>query len=289
MAATLTDVASGARTYLRDFPLFFEVDQGLLNTLTIRLPHPLVSSDTLAVYTTDTAVTPPTTVITDKWTLDERNGLLKMTDPTLLNKRVLISGYHFSWFLDSDLSFHAGQTMAEMSYSSGSELRNYQPAQLEVVMLGTIVHALWSLSMELMLDIDVSTPEGMFIPARQRYTQVLQMLGQFETEYQHKADMLGMGLGSMEVFRLRRVALTTGRYVPVYTDREFDDPRWPQRQWPEIPDVVPHDQEPLYSRYRRATGILPVSTHGDVEEIGHGSYEDLGQGWTSMGTRGDWP
>jgi hypothetical protein len=159
-------------------------------------------------------------------------------------------------------------------------------------MLGTVVRALWSLSMELMLDIDVNTPEGMMIPARQRYTQVLQMLGPFESEFQSKADMLGLGLGALQIFRLRRISMTTGRYVPVYTDREIDDPRWPKRQWPPIPDVVPNDVEPAYARYRRITGVLPVQTQGDaytVEEIGHGSYEDLGQGWTSLGTRGDWP
>jgi hypothetical protein len=294
MASTLTDVASGARTYLRDFPMFFEVDQGLLNTLTVRLPHPLVSASTLGVYTTDTSAATPVTTPTEAWSLDERNGLLKLTDVNLLNKRLLISGYHFSWFLDSDLAFHAGQVMSEMSYSGGAAIGDYAPAQVEVVMLGTIVNALWSLSMELMLDIDVSTPEGMMIPARQRYAQVTQMLGTFETQYHDKANMLGMGLGALQVMQLRRVALTTGRYVPVYTDREFDDPRWPQRQWPAIQDPVPHDQEPAYARYRRITGVLPVFTHGDttpydVEEIGHGSVDDIGQGWTSLGMRGDWP
>lgn len=293
--ATLSDVSSGARTFLRDFPMFFEVDQGPINTLTVRLPHPLVANDTLAVYTTEPAVPPaaPVTTPTTAWALDERNGLLKITDETLLNKRLLIAGYHYSWFLDSDLTFHAGQILSEFTYSGAiSGIRDMAPAQVEVTMLGTVVRALWSLSMELMLDIDVNTPEGMTIPARQRYGQVLQMLGPFEAEFQAKADMLGLGLGALQMLQLRRVALTTGRYVPVYTDREIDDPRWPKRQWPLIADPVPHDVEPAYARYRRITGVLPVSTQGDtadVEEIGRGSYEDMGQGWTSLGTRGDWP
>jgi hypothetical protein len=293
--ASLTDISSGARTFLRDFPMFFEVDQGPINTLTIRLPHPLVSADTLTVYVTTPPVAPatdPTTVVTTAWDLDERNGLVKITDQTLLGKRILISGYHYTWFLDSDLAFHAGMVLSEFTYSGTVTLANMAPAQSEVTMLGTVVRALWSLSMELMLDIDVNTPEGMMIPARQRYAQVLQMLGAFEGEFQGKADMLGLGLGALQVMQLRRVALTTGRYVPVYTAREIDDPRWPDRQWPPIPDPVPNDQEPAYAKYRRVTGVLPVSTQGDVadvEEIGRGSYEDLGQGWTSLGTRGDWP
>ena len=289
--ASVADISAGARTFLRDFPMFFESDQGPLNTLTIRLPHPLVAKDALGVYTTVSAVPPataPTTTITDKWQLDERNGLLKITDAELLNKQVLISGYHYSWFLDSDLTFHANQVLAEFTHSGSVSLNTMTDAQVEVTMLGAVVRALWSLAMELMLDIDVNTPEGKSIPARQRYIQVLQMLQPFEAEFQSKADMLGLGLGALEIFRLRRVSYTTGRYVPVYTDREFDDPRWPQRQFPAIPDVVPHDTVPAYYRYYRGTGVLPVSTHGDVEEIGAG-YEDLGQGWTSLGSRGDWP
>ena len=284
MEATLDSISAGARTYLRDFPLFFEVDQGKLNTLTVRLPHPLVSSDMLGVYTTTTTEIPPitsTTTLTKSWQLDERNGLLKMTDDGLLNKRLLISGYHYSWFLDSDLSFHAGQVMGEMSYGGVHSLSSMQPAHLEVVMLGTIVHALWSLSMELMLDIDVSTPEGMFIPARQRYAQVLQMLGAFEAEYQSKADMLGMGLGAMEVLGLRRVALTTGRYVPVYREREIDDPTRPDRIFPKIPVGVPPSQqdEPLLHEVLGSKSYYVEEIAREGQDFGFG-------GWYPLGTHG---
>ncbi len=303
MSATVSDVTSGARTFLRDFPMYFEVDEGPLNTLTIRLPHPLISAETLSVYTLDPPGPNAVSTLTKAWQLDERNGLLKLTDTALLNKGVIVNGYHFSWFLDSDLAFHASQVLAEFTYSGAvTGLNAMAPAQVEVTMLGTVVRALWSLQMELMLDIDVNSPEGMMIPARQRYAQVMQMLGPLEAEFQSKADMIGLGLGALEVFRLRRVSYTTGRYVPVYRDREYDDPRWPDRLWPPIPWGVPPSQEsePAYAKIREVTGVLPVSTRGDIptveeigrgsyEEIGRGSYEDLGQGWTSLGTRGDWP
>jgi hypothetical protein len=45
-----------------------------------------------------------------------------------------------------------------------------------------------------------------------------------------------MGLSALEQYRLRRVAKMTGRYVPVYIDREFDDPRPPERVYPPIPE-----------------------------------------------------
>ena len=238
---TADDLTSGARTILRDFPLYFEVDVGPLNTLTIRLPHPLIMSTSLQVYLTPApteAVPAPVTVVTDAWQLDDRNGLLKLTEAADLGKRCLVAGYHYTWFSDSDLGFHVSKTINEMTYSGAHTFDNMLPAQYDVIMLGGVIQALWSLAMELSLDIDVSTPEGMFIPARQRYQQVLQMLQNYEQQYHDKAAMLNMGLGALEIFRLRRVAYMTGRFVPVYQDREFDDPTPPDRLYPPIPEGV---------------------------------------------------
>jgi hypothetical protein len=278
--ASLDEIAAGARTMLRDFPLYFEVDNGPLNTLSIRLPHPLISDKTLGVYVMETTTPPPyTPVLTSAWQLDARNGILKMTNTADLGKQVIISGYHYSWFLDSDLAFYAEQVWSEMTYYDDLVLTRLEPAQAEVVQLGVVVHALWSLILELSLDIDVSTPEGMFIPAHQRYQQVLQMMQYYEAQYAEKAGMLNMGLGALTQFKLRRVAYMTGRYVPVYKDREVDDPRPPQRQFPQIP-----------------AGTHAAAASGDVVEqfiageisVAAATGEDLGYngGWRSIGTRG---
>lgn len=232
---TAADMASTARTYLRDYPQYFEVDEGPLNVLTIRLPHPLVQSSSLQVYLTDLSVDPIDTALTDQWELDGRNGLLKITDTSALSKRVLVAGYHFNWFSDEELTFHLSKSVHEMTYQ-GQSLDSFAPVQMDITALGGVVHALWSLAMELALDIDVSTPEGMFIPARQRYSQVVAMAQGFEREFNDKAAMLNMGLFSFDQSRLRRVAKMTGRYVPVYIDREFDDPRPPERVYPPIPE-----------------------------------------------------
>lgn len=53
--ADVVDLTSGARTILRDYPMYFEVDAGPLNVLTVRLPHPLIMSSSLQVYLTTTA------------------------------------------------------------------------------------------------------------------------------------------------------------------------------------------------------------------------------------------
>lgn len=288
MATTMNDFSTGARTFLRDFPLFFEVDQGPLNTLSIRLPHPLINGDTLGVYLTDTSVSPQgPTALTSAWKLDARNGILKLDDVTALGKNIIITGYHYSWFLDSDLAFHADQVWGEMTFYGDLDLGTLQPAQSEVVELGTVVHALWSLAMELSLDIDVSTPEGMMIPAHQRYTQVMQMLQYWEGEYNTKAGLMNMGLGALEQFRLRRVAYLTGRFVPVYRDREIDDPRPPERLYPPIPEGMPPGTSARGDIVEQFTpgAIAPIRTR-TREEIARESW-DLGfGGWVPLGTQG---
>jgi hypothetical protein len=229
---SVAEIASTARTYLRDFPKYFEVEVGPLNVLTIRLPHPLVSPQSMQVFLNDGT----TTVKTTAWELDERNGLLKLTEESALNKRATISAYHYTWFIDSDLTMHATQAAEEVVYASDGDINQIDGIYTEVTAMGAVVRALWSLALEFSFDIDVSTPEGMFIPARQRFSQVIQMMQYWEGEYTSRANALNIGLGALEVFRLRRVSYTTNRYVPVYNEREIDDPRPPKRLYPPIPD-----------------------------------------------------
>jgi hypothetical protein len=237
--ASVDEMVAGARVFLRDYPNYFEIDEGPLNVLTIRLPHPIVARGSLQVYLTDPAVQPPTTAVTTDWQLDERNGLLKITNTDALGDQVLVAGYYYTWFSDADLQFHIEQVLHEFTYSGTLDESLLSPIVVETIEMGGVVHALWSLATELSLDIDVSTPEGMFIPARQRYQQVLQMMQYWEAQYAQKQAMLNVGLGALEIYRLRRVARMTGRYVPVYREREFDDPRPPERLYPPIPHGVP--------------------------------------------------
>ena len=109
MATTTSDLVSGARVLLRDFPHYFEIDEGPLNVLTIRLPHPNISATSLQVYIAETTPPAPPTPMppptpTTKWTLDERNGLLKLTDESyLVVSGVISAGYSLHVVPDSDL------------------------------------------------------------------------------------------------------------------------------------------------------------------------------------------
>ena len=274
-----------SRELLRDFPIFFEAEQGPLNTLTIRLEHPYVSR-ALQVFVTDVSADPIVTVRTDSWELDERNGLLKLTDTSYQGQRVLIAGYYYKWFTDSDLMGHVQDVVTEFTYDMaeggcGPEgVESLSEAEVEVAAMGAVTRALWSLSIELALDIDVSTPEGMFIPAHQRYSQVMQMMQHWEAQYTDRAASLNVGLGKVEIFRLRRVAKLTNRYVPVYLDREIDDRRRPKRIYPAIPDLSMGSTTPDYDIfeiaecYRRGGGAWSGSypSMGVPETLGTGTW-----------------
>ena len=280
---SVATIASSARTFLRDYPKYFEVELGPLNILTVRLPHPLIMASSVQAYVSTPPVPPATettSVLTTAWQLDDRNGLIKFTDPTLLGKRVLIAAYHYTWFSDSELATAAEQSANETIYNTNDDIDDIDGVLSEVTAMGAVVRALWALSIELSLDIDVSTPEGMFIPARQRYQQVLGMMQYFENEYTQRAEALNIGLGALEQFTLRRVAYLTNRYVPLYVPREVDDPRWPQRIYPPIPDQTIEgstpDREGVYD-------ILDVSTPEERYRAG----QDIG--WVHIGTRGELP
>src|SRR5262245_34931721 len=150
---SLTTIANTARNLLRDFPQFFEVEVGPLNVMTVRLPHPLIPANLLQVYIGapgETAEDPWTSTATTDWSLDERNGLLKIDSETMLNKRALIAGYYYTWFLDSDLEMHANQAGLEMTYNSHATVGDIEDDTVlsEVTSMATVVRALWSLALE---------------------------------------------------------------------------------------------------------------------------------------------
>jgi hypothetical protein len=57
----------------------------------------------------------------------------------------------------------------------------------------------------------------------------MDMIAARKEQYRELCTHLGIGLYSMEIFTLRRVSKTTGRYVPVYRASEVDDRSYPDR------------------------------------------------------------
>jgi hypothetical protein len=203
-----------------------------------------------------------------------------MTDETFLGKRLLIAGYHHTWFADSDIARAVDSIATEVLYTTpGKEISDLPDSHLEVLEIGAVVHLLWSLLIELALDIDVQTPEGISIPAHQRYQQMLQMMQYWEGEYTDRAASLGLGYGAMEIFQLRRVSYTTGRYVPVFVNREIDDRRWPKRVYPPIPDLVMG--QPADETVEVIDGVEIATPEARRRSLG-AAYPSVGPGWLGV-------
>lgn len=265
---TLAEVASVARNLSRDFGTFFETNFATVGS-TLRLPHPLVEPNSLSVINNTDASE------VDDVVLNARNGLLKVQNPSQYEDGLYISGLYYEWFLDADLTFFADiLSMEHLYHRPGMTLGNIAGAEVEVMGIGTLVQALWSLLAEFATDIDVSTPEGINIPAHQRYQQVQSLITYWERRYDEKAALLNVGLKRIESFTLRRVSRMTNRLVPIYRPREIDNPRPPIRVRPPIDPIAPTPFEDE-DGYNTATRDAASSESFDY---GYGGWGTIGMG-----------
>lgn len=230
---TVAEIAKVARNLGRDFGTFFEINFPTVSS-TLRLPHPLVEPASVIVVNNATGDE------MSGYTVNSRQGLLKIPVTTGLPNGVYVSGIYYQWFLDEDLEFFADVIATEHLYQrTGVELDSISGPEVEVMGIGTLVQALWSLLAEFATDIDVSTPEGMNIPVHQRFQQTQALIQYWQARYDEKAALLNIGLKKIESFNLRRVSRLTNRLVPLYRTREVDDPRPPVRVRPPIDPIGP--------------------------------------------------
>lgn len=220
--ATIEEIVAKARNKLRDYPRFFSesvVGNGLASTHEI--PASFVEEGTVTV-TSVTAT--PQVISTDKYILDARGGIIRFQPPLAAGSAAMVEGYHYEWFLNSDLALAAENIIAQHGYRMEDwSLASIPAPETQVIVLGTIVEALWSLLMEVVRDINVTTPDGAIVHAGERYSKIMDLLGRFEQEYRDLASALNVGLHRIEMFELWRVSLTTGRLVPKYLPREIDE------------------------------------------------------------------
>jgi hypothetical protein len=184
---------------------------------------------------------------------------------------------YYQWFLDEDLDFFSKVIISEhMHHRPGVDLQSIMGVEVEVMGIGALVGALWSLLAEFATDIDVSSPEGMNIPAHQRFNQVQTLIGYWEKRYEEKAAMLNVGLKRIEMHTLRRITRLSNRYAPVYRGREIDNPRPPIRIRPLIDpgEATPFEDEESF------WGSQDPNMQTESYDLGYG-------GWGSLGTGGN--
>ncbi len=218
--AALTDVETTARNYLRDFPRFFQLDFDAIGR-TFDLGHLNIDSTKLWVATYAAGTT--TQLTTSQFSLDERNGLLRLTTTPSSGTKVLVEGYYFEWLLPADLTFYATLALNQHMHNLDMDKEQLTAVVKDVIGIDAMIESLWGLMTEYSRDIDITTSEAVHIPASQRFRMIQQLLQYWTAEYEKKARALNIGLDRIEVFNLRRTSRTTNRLVPVQKSRELGD------------------------------------------------------------------
>jgi hypothetical protein len=212
------------------------------------LPAKNVNSATVQTVTGDGAVV----VLTEgvDYTLDKQQGIITFTTPPEVDALYIVEGTangiftdeEISHFLDAALAQHLHGRVVQKRYRDGHGFIKYDrvPMTIEtlpseenvlVTLLATL-EALWALSTDASLDIDVSTAEGTHIPRSQRWRQLISQIDILSDKYDTLSMMMGVGLKAPEVMDLRRVSRSTGRLVPIFLPREFDETGPPIRKVP---------------------------------------------------------
>jgi hypothetical protein len=210
-----------------------------------------VSTVGLRVYVVDPTTLVSTDLAPAEYTLDQTNGLITLGS-LAQDTQLVVEGNSFGLFTDDEIGEflhdallqHTNNAFDTIRYRDEQGFIKYQHAAITlqnlpeveevVVALLAATEALWALSTDASTDIDVHTSEGTFVPRSQRYSQIVSQINLLTEKYKTLCMQLNVGLYRIEISTLRRISKTTGRLIPVYVSREYDDATMPVRVLPEI-------------------------------------------------------
>jgi hypothetical protein len=208
------------------------------------------------VGTTQTVLNTP-----GDYALDPLNGILTLTSALPLDALLLVSGQSYSLFADDELDQYLNDAFAQHNrgrtistrYQDANGFIRYAeepvdfatlpPEEDIMVVLLAVIEAMWALATDATTDINVQTADGTHVDRGQRFGQLQTQIQMLTDRYTMLCERLGVGLYSIEVTNLRRVSRTTGRLVPLFREREYDDYSLPQRILPPIGPGHQNDDE----------------------------------------------
>jgi hypothetical protein len=263
----------------------------------------------------------------DDYTLDVREGIITLVTPPAAGSVagpnnvppavaatiLVVEGTSTGLFSDAELSQYLDDSVLQHTHGSSTRVRyrdadgfirySERPVTLETLppveekplaILAT-VEALWDLSTDASTDVDISTADGTFFPRSQRYAQILRQIDILTDKYLDLCKQLNVGLHRIEMANLRRVSRTSGRYVPNYVDREWDDYSLPERIIPPIDsehserDLISTDDEVATQDFTIIAGDtfireidLGISLVGQTVLSGVRGFTSVYQGETMM-------
>lgn len=185
----------------------------------------------------------PTEVAAADWSLDARAGVITLSYAVPNDAILTVTGAHYQFFTDAELDTFI-RSAAQKHTHSAEDLQVYRdergfkrflytnetvdtiaPVEHHAVALLAATEALEVIRTDAAYDIDVTTADGTSLPRTERFRNIAELIAEKRLVYDDLCRNLGVGLSRIEVFTMRRVSRTTGRLVPVYVSREFDDRR----------------------------------------------------------------
>lgn len=200
-------------------------------------------------------VTTPLVESTD-FTIDSVDGTLNVLRANLRplpeGDTLIVSGQSAGMFVDSEIEEYVHEAFVRHSNARSVRERirdqggfikyieremtfeDLPEAEVPLVAMLATIEALWDLSTDASLDVDVHTPDGTSVPRSQRYAQMRNQITVLEERYNDLCAQMNVGLHRMETLNLRRTSRQTGRLVPVWESREYDDTMPARRILPPI-------------------------------------------------------
>ena len=204
------------------------------------------------------------------YALDTEVGQVFLSVPIPLNATLIIAGAAWSLFADAELAQIAMDSVRQHVYGQeineryrdargfiayreeAKTLQNLPAIEEPLVEMLTTINAFWALANDAASDANVQTAEGTVIDRTTRYRQIMEQIQALTARYQDYCGQLNVGLYRSETLTLRRISRTTGRLVPLFKPREYDDHRWPTRMIP-----------PVDHRYDDTSGIPSPLWYGN--------------------------
>ena len=157
--ATFTDVATIARTYLRDFPRFFQTSMTTVGR-TYQLGHANIDSSSLYIAVYMPSGGAASAISAAEYSLDVRNGVLRLAEAAPSGSELLIEGYYYEWVTPDDLNFYTKRAIEKHLVALDTSLSNLTDVVINAIGIAAIVECLWALMTEYSRDIDVITSES---------------------------------------------------------------------------------------------------------------------------------
>lgn len=185
--------------------------------------------------------------------LDSVAGKIQTFGTIPLNATLIISGQAWGMFTDAELSdviydavrkHSQGQTITQRYKTADHgfityrdipvDLSNLPKHEEQLVVTLADIECLYILSTDSVTDVNLQTAEGTTIDRSVRYHQIMEHISALTDWYNVQCAQWNVGMNRIESLNVRRVSRTTGRLVPVFRDREYDDHRYPERELPQI-------------------------------------------------------